>query len=251
VAAEPRSPDSPFWVEPDAVEGETLRLDPDESRHLLRVFRAVPGAPFDAVDGRGHIYQCILLSSDRESAVGRVVARREGAGELPAPLWVIAGMPAPVAAEELAGRAVSLGATHLRFFPAQHGERWRPTPARVARFNRLARAALKQSRRSRLPCIQFPGSLPEAIATAPEGARYLAIPDGGSWSECASPGVLQGVVLGIGPPGGLADPERALFVAAGFQTISLGPNRLKTQDAALALLALARERILAAGAGRH
>jgi 16S rRNA (uracil1498-N3)-methyltransferase len=246
VAAEPRTPDSPLWVEPSAVAGETLRLDPDESRHLLRVFRAAPGSPFEAVDGRGHAYRCVLLSAGREGAVGRVLDCREGAGELPAPIWVLAGMPAPGAAEELVAHAVSLGASHLLFYPAARAERWRPTPSRVARFDRLARAALKQSRRSRLPCIQFPASLEEAVGAAPAGDRYVADPDGPSWSESAPTGVLDGIALVVGPPGGLTGPERASLQSAGFQAISLGPSRLATPDAALALLSLARERILAA-----
>jgi 16S rRNA (uracil1498-N3)-methyltransferase len=164
---------------------------------------------------------------------------------------VIAGLPSPAAAEELVERAVPLGATQILFFPAERGERWRPTATRLARLERLARAALKQSRRSRLPGIQFEGSLAAAIASAAAGARFLADPDGTSWSESGSEGVLDGVALAIGPPGGLTGSERGSFQAAGFLPILLGPNRLTTQDAALALLCLARERILSRGRGRH
>jgi 16S rRNA (uracil1498-N3)-methyltransferase len=250
VAGEPRPPDSAFWVEPAAVEGETLRLTPEESRHLLRVFRAGPGAPFEAVDGQGHAYQCVLVSTGREGAVGRVVACREEAGELPAALRVLAGMPAPAAAEELVERAVPLGASQIIFFPGEQGERWSPTPSRVARLDRVARAALKQSRRSRLPGIQFTAGPSQAIAAAPAGARYLADPGGGSWSERAPLRVLEGVALGIGPPGGWTETERALFGEFGYVSISLGPSRLTTQDSACAMLALARERILASGPDR-
>jgi len=250
VTDEPRPPDSPFWVEPDAVEGETLRLSPEESHHLLRVFRAAPGAPFEAVDGRGRSYQCVLLSAGRSGAVGRVVACREEAGELVAPLRVVTGMPSPAAAEELVGRAVPLGATQVVFYPAERAERWGATPARLARFGRIARAALKQCRRSRLPSIQFTETASEAIAAAPAGARYLADANGRPWSENASPGVSEGVALAVGPPGGLTGAERALFESAGYIRISLGPSRLTTQDAVSALLCLARERILASGPGR-
>lgn len=249
MAGEPRAPDSLFWVEPDAVEGATLRLAPEESRHLIRVFRATPGAPFEAVDGRGRSFHCVLVSAGREGAVGRVLACQEEAGELPEPLCVLVGMPAPAAAEELVGRAVPLGTTRVVFFQAERGERWRASPSRVARFDRVARAALKQCRRSRLPSIQFAGSGAEGIAAATGGVRYLADPDGGSWSESVAPGVSQGVVLGVGPPGGLTEPERALFRSAGFIPISLGPTRLTTGDATAALLSLARERILAVGHG--
>lgn len=249
MAAERRTPDSPLWVEPSAVAGETLRLGPDESRHLLRVFRAVPGSPFEAVDGRGRAYRCVLLSADPQGAVGRVLDCREGAGELPVPIRLLAGMPASAAAEELIGRAVALGTTHLVFVPSAQSERWRVTPSRVARFDRVARAALKQSRRTRLPCIQLPGSLEEALSAVQEESRYLAEARGRSWSESAATGVLRGVALAVGPPGGLTGPERRLLESARFQPISLGPSRLTTQDAALALLSLAREGILAAG--RH
>jgi 16S rRNA (uracil1498-N3)-methyltransferase len=250
VAAEPRAPDSSFWVEPEGLDGDTLRLTDEESHHLLRVFRAAPGALFQATDGRGMTFDCLLVSGARGRAVGRVTARRPGAGELPVPLCIMAGLPEPAAAEELVIRAVPLGATHILFFRAERSERWRPIPARLARLERLARAALKQSRRSRLPCIQFAAGPEEAIEAAPEGSRHVADPDGGSWSEVEVSGASGGAVLGVGPPGGLAEREKALFVRGGFSGICLGPSRLTTQDAASAMLALARERILWGWRGR-
>jgi 16S rRNA (uracil1498-N3)-methyltransferase len=251
VEAEPRTPDSPFWVEADAVERDRLRLSAEESHHLLHVFRAAPGISFEAVDGAGHCYRCVLESTERGLAVARITVRRDEAGELPAAIRVLAGLPAPAAAEELVARAVPLGATQLHFFAAAQGGKAGRAASRMARFDRLARAALKQSRRSRLPRIQFHASLEEALPAVSERCRVLADPDGGSWSRTAPQGVLEGVAVAVGPPGGLAAPERASLLASGFVAISLGPSRLTTQDAAIALVALAREGILGAGTGRH
>lgn len=249
MGAEPRTPDSPFWVEGDAVLGDRLRLSAEESHHLLHVFRAAPGTPFEAVDGEGHCYRCVLESTERDLAVGRIADRRDETGELPASIRVLAGLPAPAAAEELVARAVPLGATQLHFFAAVQGGK-AGRASRMARFDRLARAALKQSRRSRLPRIQLHASLEEALPAVSERCRVLADPEGVPWSRTAPQGVLEGVALAVGPPGGLAAPERATLLTSGFVAISLGPSRLTTQDAAIALLAVVREGILAAAAGR-
>jgi RNA methyltransferase-like protein len=72
-----RTPDSPFWVDPGAVDaaGRRLTLDPEESHHLLHVFRAGPGTAFEAVDGQGSLYRCVLEAGSGRRAAGRIESR--------------------------------------------------------------------------------------------------------------------------------------------------------------------------------
>jgi 16S rRNA (uracil1498-N3)-methyltransferase len=250
---EARRPDSPFWVEADSVEGDLLRLDAEESHHLLHVFRASPGAPFEAVDGAGHLYVCELAGVERRSALGRIVAREDGAGELPGSLELLVGQPHFGAVEAIVSRTVPLGVSRIAIVPAERGERWRDTGARRERLVRVARAAMKQTRRTRLPRIEFPPGFAAVLPppVSPERLRFVAEPSGRGWSETRGTGVSSHVTVAIGPPGGLTPAERASLEDLGFAPISLGSNRLRTEDAACAMLALAREGILALARERH
>ena len=253
MRSEPRGPDTPFCVEPDSVDGGSLRLSAEESHHLLHVFRAVPGTPFEAVDGEGRLYICELAGVEGRLATGRVLAVQEGAGELPGTLELIVGLPDFASAEALMTRAVPLGLHRIVFTQTEQSERWRATGARRGRLSRLARAAVKQSRRTRLPRIEFPDDLERAVEPGgdPGGRRFLADPSGRPWSEGVLSGVFKHATLAVGPPGGLSERERALFRERGFASISLGNNRLRTEDASCALLTLARDRILTIGAAGH
>ena len=251
--SEPRRPDTPFWVEPDSVEGGTLYLSAEESHHLLHVLRAVPGAAFEAVDGLGRLYLCELARIERTTAVARVLAVHREVGELPGALDLIVGLPDFPSCEALVTRAVPLGVRRIAFAPMAQSERWRVTATRKERLLRLARAAVKQTRRTRLPDIEFPDALRGALReeATDAGVRVLADAAGRSWSEEARAGVLQNATLAVGPPGGLSKEERDFLLESGFALISLGSNRLRTEDAACALLALAREGILARSSGGH
>ncbi|MGH7681155.1 MAG: RsmE family RNA methyltransferase [Candidatus Eiseniibacteriota bacterium] len=236
----PRRPDTVFWVEPASVRSDHLTLDDEESHHLLRVHRAVAGASFAAIDGAGTAYECVLESAERGIAVGRIERRIPDFGEPAAAIRLLVGLPDMGPAEAVVEHAVPLGATAIDFFVAARSGRPALTAPRIDRLNRIARSALKQSLRCRLPDIRSSGSLREAVDRSGEGRRYVADPRGSRLRHDES-GASQGpIIIAIGPPGGLDEREGLALADAEFIPISLVSNRLTTETATVALLAMAR-----------
>lgn len=256
-----RTPDTAFWVDrADVEEGSgRLRLSADESRHLLRVFRAKAGTSFEAVDGLGVLYRCVL-ESDRDSiAVGRIESRVEEAGELPFGIALVVGLPEMAQAETIVEQAVPLGASRIDFAVTARSGPGPLSRPRLERLERIARSALKQSRRTRLPVVSssddLAGALDQALAAAPGTRfRWLADPEGAPPQASASDGYLDpthpSLLLAVGPPGGFPSEERGLLLREDFVPISLGPSRLTTSTASIALLVSARNSLAPMSLGR-
>jgi 16S rRNA (uracil1498-N3)-methyltransferase len=252
VAREARRPDTPFWVDPAEVRGNRLHLSPEESHHLLKVHRAAPETAFEAIDGEGTLYRCVVEAVNRRAVIGRIEDRVRDAGELKGSIHLLVGTPDPGAAEAVVTRAVPLGATAIEFVRTERSEPCQATGPRLARVSRVARAALKQTRRTRLPAISFAPSLQSALAGLPgPPQRFLADPGGAPWSESPSSGVSECVVLAVGPPGGFTREEVEHLRRERFCLISLGPNRLTTEDAVGALLTLCRQVFLGQSRAGH
>jgi 16S rRNA (uracil1498-N3)-methyltransferase len=235
-----RRPDTVFWVEPDAVSADRLVLGPDETRHLLHVHRASLGAPFTAVDGEGGVYDCVLDAEAGDRAVGRIRERHRDRGELPAPIRLIAGLGDPASAEAVVDLAVPLGVVEIDLPACARTGRPPLEPKRIERLLRLAKAAVKQSQRSRLPSIRSSPSLAASLGSLGPGARLLADAAGGRLSADSTVGPKTAVTIAVGPPGGFDGDESRLLIDLGFSPISLGPSRLRTEQAAAALLSIAR-----------
>ncbi len=236
-----RLPDTPFWVEPLSVGPDHLELSREESHHLLHVHRAKPGAPFQATDGQGAFYECVLESVKRHAAVGRIVSRRADQGELSRPIVVLVGMPDRRGIEQVVEHAVPLGVSAFNFVACERSAPGVLGPQRLARLDRIVRASLKQSRRSRLPRMGSAPTLDAAVGGLAGGAaRYVADPGGELFVLAKAESTQAAVQLAIGPPGGFSERESRLLLDAGFSPISLGPSRLTTETAALALISLAR-----------
>jgi 16S rRNA (uracil1498-N3)-methyltransferase len=240
---EPRRPDTIFWVDPPAIEGDRLTLSLEESHHLLHVHRSVIGATFIAVDGAGGTYECLLESSDRGIAVGSIARRWSEQGELHVPIALLVGLPDTGPTETVVVHAVPLGASAIDFVVCARSERPALGPTRLSRLSRIAVSALKQSRRSRLPSIRSSPSWEAAVAQLGQGARFFADSEGHSNLEPAG-GLLQSSIsLAVGPPGGFTLEEAGTLRKSGFEPISLGYSRLTTETAAIAILAVARNHI--------
>ncbi len=236
-----RLPDTPFWVEPESVGPDHLELSLEESHHLLHVHRAKPGAPFQATNGEGDFFECVLESVKRHSAVGRIVEHRAEAGELSRGILVLVGMPDRRGIEQVVEHAVPLGASALDFIPCDRSASGALGPQRLVRLERIARAALKQSRRSRLPRLGSSRSLAAGVgALAAGGKRYFADPKGKPFVPLRLVDSEAAAQLAVGPPGGFSEDEREFLLQAGFLPISLGPSRLTTETAVLTLMSLVR-----------
>jgi 16S rRNA (uracil1498-N3)-methyltransferase len=110
---------------------------------------------------------------------------------------------------------------------------------RVERWRKIARAAGQQSHRMHLPEISPPVGLARALVC--EGRRiYLeeapgcpvllkAVPD---------PKAGEAVAILVGPEGGWTDRERSQLVAASWTPVSLGPQILRAETAAIAAVAV-------------
>ena len=239
-----RRPDTLFWVDPARIAGSRLHLDADESRHLLRVFRAEPGTPFTATDGVGTHYRCRLVDEHHGEARAEIVERIVGAGELARDLHLLVGLPETRAVEVIVEHAVPLGVASIVFAACRRSGRDELGPLKMERIERIAVASLKQSLRSRLPSLGTTPSLHAALESAQAGPRWVADVSGDTPPELPKESPQLPVTLAVGPPGGFDEGEEASLRAAGFHPISLGPSRLTTETASISLLDMARNSII-------
>jgi len=98
--------------------------------------------------------------------------------------------------------------------------------------------ACEQCGRSTLPELARPAEFTSWLETGHDAAtRILLQPGAGDSLHDVDP---QGspVLLLVGPEGGITDAEHAHARRAGFAAVSLGPRILRTETAAIAVLAV-------------
>src|SRR6185369_8753827 len=127
----------------------------------------------------------------------------------------------------LVEKLAELGVTDLQLLDTERG-RW---PAgRDARWERLAVAALRQSRAAWRMAIHPARGLSDAMAAAREPVRWLADPEGEP-ATARSPGADSAAVAAIGPGSGFTEPERKALRGSGFEPVRLAASRLRTETA--------------------
>ena len=248
--AEARHPDTTFWVEPASIRGEHLTLSREESHHLVRVHRASAGTPFTAIDGAGTAYECVVESMAGDVVTASIAAREPERGELPLAIALIVGLPDAGPAETVVEHAVPLGARRIDFVVCARSGRQALGEGKLERLDRIARAGAKQSRRCRSALVTSSASLEEAIEALGPGPRFVADPRGAPAPPEAMESSQAMISLAVGPPGGFDRDEEARLTSAGFHSISLGPSRLTTETASIALFSVIRNWLLRKGLGQ-
>jgi 16S rRNA (uracil1498-N3)-methyltransferase len=238
-----------FYAPPDAFapDGAGVELAREESAHLVNVLRLRTGDEAFVFDGAGREFRCrVETMREREGRV-RLAVEQEVAPQRPeSPLALVLAV-ALLKGEKfdmVVQKATELGV--VRVVPvvtARADVRPRAgkdSDARVARWQRLALEAAKQSGRAVVPAVGAPVALAELLAAESEGARLLFTERGGRGVRAALAGETAPTALTAltGPEGGWADEELAQAQAAGWQLVTLGGRTLRAETAALTVCAL-------------
>ena len=207
-------------------------LTEDDSRHAVKTLRLGVGDSIAVTDGHGNRHAAVITQADARRCAYRITDTHM---TLPRPFSVricVAPTKNNDRIEWFVEKAVEIGVERISFFFGQHSER---RVLKLERLEKIAVAAMKQSLQSYLPQLDEAVSFAELLKTVDESQRFTAhLPTGNlpaTLIETATAGSQYAVL--IGPEGDFSDNEISQAVAAGFQLVTLGPNRLRTETAAL------------------
>jgi 16S rRNA (uracil1498-N3)-methyltransferase len=110
----------------------------------------------------------------------------------------------------------------------------------MERWQKIILAAVKQSRRSTVPMLHPPSSLPLLCRDLPPGLKLLLSENerDASLKSIVRSATWDHAIFCIGPEGGWTEQEHEELVTSGFQPASLGPQILRTETAALVVAAI-------------
>jgi len=227
-----------FFV--DAIERGHAQINGDDAHHLTRVLRVEPGQQYEISDNR-NVYLAEVETAHKNLVSFAILDQIEAAPPL-VHTALFASIIKFERFEWMLEKATELGVGEVTPLQTDRSEKGLEQAAgkRLARWKRIAREASEQSRRARLPSIELPIELAQALRKA-EGHRYAldeaeARPILSAFPEARYPG--DHVTVLVGPEGGWTDREREAIARAGWTTVSLGGNILRAETAALAALAI-------------
>lgn len=207
-------------------------LDAEEARHCVKVLRKKSGDLIRLTDGKGAFYEAVLLKTDDRQCTFQI----EQKINVPSPAHyihlAISPTKNPDRIEWFIEKAIELGIDRISLMECEHTER---SYVKTDRLEKVAVSAMKQSLKATLPQIASLSAFSGIVSSAQESERFIAYVDEANprhLKDAATKGASYLVL--IGPEGDFSKEELDHALQQGFQKVSLGKSRLRTETAGLA-----------------
>ncbi|BDI30924.1 ribosomal RNA small subunit methyltransferase E [Capsulimonas corticalis] len=235
-----------FFISPDQIAGGMVTLGADDAHHLKVVLHANPGDLIAVLDGFGSEFVAKLDEVGKSRATARITTIIKLDTEAHTRVTVAQALPKVAdKMEQVLQRGTEAGAhafwayesarslTHLT------GERH---TKRLTRWNEIVKTAAEQSHRALLPKVRADQTFSQILATADQFDLALLAYEGElkttlKWALESQPQPPQNILIVIGPEGGFTDAEAREAAKAKLQSVSLGKRILRTETAALIMIA--------------
>ena len=210
-----------------------------ELHHMRTVLRLPVDARVSLLDPARVEHHGVIERYDRDRAVIRI----ESSSPSPARPQIIlaAAIIKGPRMDFIVEKAAELGTSELWPLVCARGLVRSPGAERLARWRRLALAAAKQSQSPSAMNVRAPISLDDLIRSVPrETLAVICAQTAETLSRVIRRAHPRAILIAVGPEGDFDDNERAKAVTAGFVAAGLGPNRLRSETAALAAVSIAQ-----------
>jgi 16S rRNA (uracil1498-N3)-methyltransferase len=227
----------------------TATIEGAQAEHLARVLRAQPGMEADVVAG-GRVFhaQVAAVSLAGENSEVRFNLTAELEADPALPVTLVMAIYKFDRLEWAVEKATELGVAAIAPVIARRTEKHLAQAAekRAERWRRIAHEASQQARRSDVPLIHAPVALGARVSAASadtrivlaEQERTTTLRHAIEEAIAAAGDDMPRLEIAIGPEGGWASQEEALFDANGWRAVSLGPRIVRAETAAIAALAV-------------
>jgi len=258
-----------FFIDPSQISGSRINVTDEDVRHIASVLRMKLGDSLLLCDGQGAEYQVAIARMSKTAIVTDIVSRTQREIRVPR-VTLCQGLPKSDKMDWIVQKATELGvASIVPLVTERTIVKIKDEEKRISRWQKIAREAAMQSNRADIPAIETirsfrdfifslnPALLPlnpvpctpnpallslNPVSLPPELQTLLLLP----WEDASAPikdvlkqntGAAHIIVL-IGPEGGFSSVEAVSAKEKGFHLVSLVPNILRTETAAIAVLSM-------------
>lgn len=207
-------------------------LPEEEAGHCVRVLRLNEGDMVLLTDGNGFFYKAQITRSHPKHCEVSVLEQ----WKQPV-LWnfnlhiAVAPTKNMDRMEWFAEKATEIGIDAITCLSCRFSERKEVKPARL---EKILISAMKQSQKATLPKLSGMTDFRTFVSQPFDGRKFIAHCEEGIkplLKQTYHPG--ENVLVLIGPEGDFSPEEIAFAIKQGFEPISLGESRLRTETAAL------------------
>ncbi len=221
--------------------------EPERVHHLVRVLRVKLGEMLECFDGRGHGYRGPITHVNHSAVTVDIAERRQ---EPPprVPVTLAQALIKPEQFEWAVQKATELGVARILPLVCARSvaQGTGASEQRLTRWRRIAEEAAAQSGRCTVPVLEIPQEFHEALDAGASGLRLLlTLAEPGTSLRALAPQVTaaQAVTILIGPEGDFTPEEVAVAKRSGARVVSLGQATLRSETAAVAVLALVQHMV--------
>lgn len=231
-----------FFIDSFLAE-DTVLLTREDTHHILHVMRKNLGDKTEGLDGKGKVYD-LRLSGFLE---GQLEAKVVGVTSSPAVaglrLTLLPSLCKKDKMDLIVQKATELGVTDIRPVKTARSEVRlddKRAEKKFLRYQKIAREATKQCRRTTLPGLYPIMDLKEALKDLPQGGLLLVF-----WEKARTnfkalltelslrPDPYEEIWMLVGPEGGLTQAEVDDLSAGGAVTVGLGQRILRAETASI------------------
>jgi len=234
-----------FFISVSNLQGDRVRLSPEQSHQIHHVLRLRPGDSIVILDGAGSEHDVTLTRVEKREVVGQVTGTRPARGEPTVQVTLFQSVLAREKFEWVLQKGTEVGVS--RFVPVLTERSLVRVKTiednKLDRWRRILLEAAEQSHRGRVPDLDQIALFNDVLCDLAHFDRSLIAATSGptrSLKDALSSGDRPpaSVAVLIGPEGGFSDDEVRQACDHGAVPIGLGPRILRTETAAVVVPAL-------------
>jgi 16S rRNA (uracil1498-N3)-methyltransferase len=235
-----------FFVSKNNIVDHTIFIEGTDYNHIKNVLRMREGEEISVGNGEDeNEYRCMIEKFEDDRVICKLLFVKEANVELPAKVILYQCLPKADKMEMIIQKCVELGVSEIIPVASKRCVVKlddKKASSKIARWQSIAEAAGKQSKRAIVPFIGQVTKFSDALKDA-ERADVKIIPyelcEGMEDTKEVFKNIKSGqtIAVFIGPEGGFDEGEVDEAIQSGITPISLGKRILRTETAGLAVMA--------------
>lgn len=208
----------------------------DESRHIVKVLRKKEGDTLHITNGKGFLFEATIMATDIRKCAATIIKSTYYQKSEPCLHLAVAPTKMNDRFEWFLEKATEIGVSEITPIICDHSER---KVIKLERMQKVLQSAMKQSLQFHLPVLNDPITAKAFIEknspiTNKKDQFYIAHCEETKkvdLKERLTP--TKNAIILIGPEGDFSNSEIETALKTGYEPVSLGENRLRTETAAI------------------